>query len=49
MAKDKHGIPSKTNVARLLDKADIPYELIPMRLTRKILLPGMSRNNLERI
>jgi len=29
MAKDKHGAPAKTNVARLLDKAKIPYELIP--------------------
>ena len=30
MAKDKHGAGvAKTNVARLLDKAKIPYELIP--------------------
>ena len=29
MAKDKHTAPAKTNVARLLDKAGIPYQLIP--------------------
>lgn len=29
MAKDKHSHSIKTNVARLLDKAKIPYELIP--------------------
>ena len=29
MAKDKHSQIQKTNVARLLDKARIPYELIP--------------------
>jgi Cys-tRNA(Pro)/Cys-tRNA(Cys) deacylase len=28
MSKDKHGASVKTNVARLLDKAKIPYELI---------------------
>ena len=29
MAKDKHQAPAKTNVARLLDKAHVAYELIP--------------------
>ena len=29
MAKDKHNGALKTNVARLLDRAKIPYELIP--------------------
>lgn len=29
MSKAKQGIPAKTNVARLLDKAHIKYELIP--------------------
>ena len=29
MGKDKHAGPAKTNVARLLDKAGIGYELIP--------------------
>ena len=29
MAKEKHGGAAKTNVARLLDKAGIAYELIP--------------------
>lgn len=29
MVKCKQGMPSKTNVARLLDKAKIAYELIP--------------------
>ena len=29
MAKEKHGGSIKTNVARLLDKAKVPYELIP--------------------
>ena len=40
MAKDKHGIPSKTNVARLLDKADIPYELIPYEVDEENLAAG---------
>ncbi len=29
MGKDRHAAPAKTNVARLLDKAGIGYELIP--------------------
>ena len=29
MAKDKHAAVAKTNVARLLDKAKVAYELIP--------------------
>ena len=29
MAKDKHTAVAKTNVARLLDKAKVHYELIP--------------------
>lgn len=29
MAKEKHGAVAKTNVARLLDKAGIPYGLVP--------------------
>ena len=40
MAKDKHGIPSKTNVARLLDKADISYELIPYEVDEENLAAG---------
>ena len=28
MGKEKHSAPAKTNVARLLDKANIPYELL---------------------
>lgn len=32
MAKDKHSHSIKTNVARLLDKAKIPYELIPYKV-----------------
>ena len=29
MGKEKHGVGTKTNVARLLDKAHIAYDLIP--------------------
>lgn len=40
MGKEKHGASIKTNVARLLDKAKVSYELIPYEVDENDLAAG---------